>query len=139
MYPAASKDVAGWYSIAILAILLLLVEFMHSFPCRRQALVAVLSILIIPTAFAAPIQVRDVAGEVMRLFSEYEINETILQAAKSLFWSLATISLVWTMGMLIVRQDIGEMLMELLRFMVVTGIFYWLLINASTHDGGRDS
>ncbi|MGF6710865.1 P-type conjugative transfer protein TrbL [Luteibacter sp. W1I16] len=109
---------------------------MHSFTAGQRALVAVLSIMAVPAAFADPIAVRDVAGEVMKQFTDYPLNENILEAAKTLFTSLATISLVWTMGMLIVRQDIGEMLMELLRFIVVTGTFYWLLVNASSHDGG---
>lgn len=61
----------------------------------------------------------------------------ILAAAKTLFWSLAVMSLVWTMGMLILRQDIGEVLLELVRFMVVTGTFYWLLIHASEGADGR--
>jgi len=94
------------------------------------------TILVAPGALAEPIPVRDVAGEVMSLFTGYPLNEKILQAAKTLFTALATISLVWTMGMLIVRQDIGELLMELLRFIVVTGTFYWLLINASVREGG---
>ncbi|SDG18557.1 P-type conjugative transfer protein TrbL [Dyella sp. 333MFSha] len=59
----------------------------------------------------------------------------VLDAAKTLFWSLAVMSLVWTMGMLILRQDLGEVLIELIRFMIVTGTFYWLLINASDGQG----
>lgn len=62
--------------------------------------------------------------------------ESILDAAKTLFWSLAVISLVWTMGMLVLRQDLGEVLLELVRFVVVTGTFYWLLVNASDGEGG---
>lgn len=100
------------------------------------ALAATLSILVIPAVVAAPVPVRNLASDVMTAFNGYELGETILEAAKSLFLALATISLVWTMGLLVVRQDIGEMLMELLRFIVVTGTFYWLLINASTHGGG---
>lgn len=64
-------------------------------------------------------------------------DEVILEAAKNLFAFLATISLVWTMSLQILRQDIGEVLMELLRFTIVTGTMYWLLINASEHAGGE--
>jgi len=64
-------------------------------------------------------------------------DDNILEAAKNLFWYLATVSLVWTMGFQILRQDIGEALMELLRFMVVTGTLYWLLVNASGFAGGE--
>ncbi len=108
---------------------------MHPASLARVAIVALL-IFAIPAVAAEPVKVRDVAGEVMDIFNRQHFSETILEAAKSLFQALATISLVWTMGLLILRQDIGEMLMELLRFIVVTGTFYWLLINASTHDGG---
>jgi type IV secretion system protein VirB6/type IV secretion system protein TrbL len=108
---------------------------MHPASLARVAFVALL-IFAIPAVAAEPVKVRDVAGEVMDIFNRQHFSETILEAAKSLFQALATISLVWTMGLLILRQDIGEMLMELLRFIVVTGTLYWLLINASTHDGG---
>lgn len=78
----------------------------------------------------------DVVGEALRRFRAQTLSDTILDSAKKLFWTLATISLVWTMGMLIVRQDIGELLMELIRFIILTGVFYWLLVNASTHQNG---
>ena len=76
-------------------------------------------------------------GKALQQVLGMPVDTPILEAAKRLFWALAAISLVWTMGMLIIRQDIGEMLMELLRFIVVTGTFYWLLINASGHEGGN--
>jgi P-type conjugative transfer protein TrbL len=66
-----------------------------------------------------------------------DADEIILGAAKDLFGFLATVSLVWTMGLQILRQDIGEAMMELLRFMIVTGTMYWLLVNASDHAGGE--
>lgn len=110
---------------------------MHSHLRARLAFIAILSVVVAPVAIAAPVPVRDMAGEVMNAFDSYPLTDTILEAARGLFWSLATISLVWTMGMLVVRQDIGEVMMELLRFIVVTGIFYWLLINASTRQDGH--
>jgi type IV secretion system protein VirB6/type IV secretion system protein TrbL len=109
---------------------------MYSSIGMRLALGAALLVLFIPGAHAAPVDLD--VDDVLQRFLSIQVRAEIVEAARSLFWALATISLVWTMGMLIVRQDIGEMLMELLRFMVVTGIFYWLLINASTYDGGED-
>lgn len=89
------------------------------------------------TAYAGPVQLGKLVTEVEGGFSDFFGNEIhIVESAKRLFWSLATISLVWTMGFQIVRQDIGEAMMELLRFIVVTGTFYWLLINATEHAGG---
>ena len=79
----------------------------------------------------------ELVSHVREAFDGYPMAGGIVEAAKKLFWALASMSLVWTMGMLLVRQDIGEALMELLRFMVVTGVFYWLLINASDVDGGH--
>lgn len=86
-------------------------------------------------AYAAPDQ-QQLVTEVLKAFTDFRLSDGITAAASTLFWSLATISLVWTMGVHVVRQDFGDMLMELVRFMIVTGTFYWILINASPSDGG---
>ena len=50
-----------------------------------------------------------------------------------LFWVLATISMVWTFGMLALRKaDIAEFFAEFIRFTVVTGFFWWLLSHGPT-------
>jgi len=102
----------------------------------RVVLGLILSFAALPAA-ADPITslVSDAEAEFLKVFVD---DESILDAAKTLFVSLATISLVWTMGLHVVRQDLGDALMELLRFMIVTGTFYWLLVNASSHAGGDD-
>lgn len=49
--------------------------------------------------------------------------------ATTLFWSLTTISLVWTFGVLVMRQaEYGEIVGELVRFIMVTGFFAALLL-----------
>ncbi len=54
----------------------------------------------------------------------------ITARASWLFWMLASISLVWTMGQLALRRaDIGEFLGEFISFTVMTGFFWWLLTN----------
>ena len=54
----------------------------------------------------------------------------ILARASWLFWTLATISLVWTMGQLALRRaEIGEFFGEFLSFTLMTGFFWWLLTN----------
>ena len=54
----------------------------------------------------------------------------ITDHASWLFWMLATLSLVWTFGMMALRKaDIGEFVTELVRFLMFTGFFWWLLIN----------
>lgn len=57
----------------------------------------------------------------------------ITARASWLFWTLASISLVWTMGQLALRRaDIGEFLGEFISFTVMTGFFWWLLTNGPT-------
>ncbi|MDT4834828.1 P-type conjugative transfer protein TrbL [compost metagenome] len=55
------------------------------------------------------------------------------RAASRLFWALATISMVWTFGMMALRKaDIGEFFAEFARFTITTGFYWWLLANAVT-------
>ena len=57
--------------------------------------------------------------------------EKITSAASWLFWSLVTISMVWTFGMMALRKaDLAEFFAELVRFTIFTGFFWWLLDNA---------
>lgn len=58
---------------------------------------------------------------------------TITARASWLFWSLATISMVWTFGMLALKKaDIGDFYGEFIRFTVFTGFFWWLLSHGPT-------
>ncbi|MGP5563444.1 P-type conjugative transfer protein TrbL [Vreelandella alkaliphila] len=55
---------------------------------------------------------------------------TIVEHATWLFWTLVLISMVWTFGMMALRKaDIGEFFAELVRFIIFTGFFWWLLMN----------
>jgi type IV secretion system protein TrbL len=55
---------------------------------------------------------------------------TILGHASTLFWTLVTISMVWTFGMMALRKaDLGEFFAEFVRFTIFTGFFWWLLTN----------
>jgi len=57
----------------------------------------------------------------------------ITARASWLFWTLATISLVWTMGQMALRRaEIGEFLGEFLSFTLMTGFYWWLLTNGPT-------
>lgn len=52
--------------------------------------------------------------------------------ANTLFWLLATIQFIWTFTPLVFRQsDIGEIVGELIRFVMVIGFFYTLLLFSS--------
>ena len=62
--------------------------------------------------------------------------DAILPEAKWLFVTLATISLVWTFGMMALRRaDIGEFFAELIRFIMFFGFYWWLLVNAGGKTG----
>jgi type IV secretion system protein TrbL len=55
-------------------------------------------------------------------------------AATTLFWSLAAISLAWTMGQLALRRaEIGEFFAELIRYLLFTGFWAWMLANGPAH------
>ena len=52
--------------------------------------------------------------------------------AQAVFWSLASIQLVWTFFPLVFRQsDLGEIFGELIRFIMTIGFFYALLLFAT--------
>ncbi|GAA5235129.1 P-type conjugative transfer protein TrbL [Verticiella sediminum] len=54
----------------------------------------------------------------------------IMDAATWLFWTLGTISLVWTGGTLVMkRADVGEFFAEFVRFILFFGFYLWLLRN----------
>lgn len=60
----------------------------------------------------------------------------ILAHATRLFWTLALISMVWTFGMMALRRaDIGEFFAEFVRFIIFTGLFWWLLLNGPYFGG----
>jgi type IV secretion system protein TrbL len=54
----------------------------------------------------------------------------ILRAATSLFWILAGLALSWNLIMLVFkRADLVEICAELVRFIMTTGVFFWILTN----------
>ncbi|MDP2975303.1 MAG: P-type conjugative transfer protein TrbL, partial [Anaerolineales bacterium] len=77
----------------------------------------------------------DNAGVLDNVLTRYQTAASTWQAviaarATWLFWVLATISMVWTFGMMALRKaDIGEFFAEFIRFTVTTGFFWWLLSN----------
>jgi type IV secretion system protein VirB6/type IV secretion system protein TrbL len=77
----------------------------------------------------------DNAGVFDKVLSRYsEVAESwarvVTLRASWLFLLLATISMVWTFGMMALRKaDIAEFFAELLRFTIFTGFFWWLLSN----------
>jgi len=50
--------------------------------------------------------------------------------ATVLFWSLAAISMIWTFGLMALKRlELGEIMTELIRFVIFCGFFWWLLLN----------
>ncbi|WEJ71959.1 P-type conjugative transfer protein TrbL [Pseudomonas sp. PSE14] len=75
---------------------------------------------------------RGVLDDVILRFSQKSSlwASKITGYATWLFWTLATISMVWTFGLMALRKaDIGEFFAELVRFIMFTGFFWWLLIH----------
>jgi type IV secretion system protein VirB6/type IV secretion system protein TrbL len=61
---------------------------------------------------------------------------TITTHASWLFWTLVTISMVWTFGfMMFQKADIGEFFAEFIKFTIFTGFYWWLLINGPIFAG----
>ena len=59
-------------------------------------------------------------------------SNAIQNAANWLFWTLATISLVWTGISLVFRKgDISDFFAEFIRYILFIGFFNWLLTNGS--------
>lgn len=83
-------------------------------------------------AHNSSIDSRDLLDNILYRFSATASmwSQTILSYARYLFWSLATISMVWTYGLMALRKaDIQEFMAETVRFLVIVGFFYWLLDN----------
>ena len=98
---------------------------------------ALLLCLLSVNAIAMPATAHEkLASSLMGQFPNGDVPTIIFKAASYLFWSLATISLVWSMATILLRRaDFGELFLELVRFIIFTGLFYWLLKQASTQDG----
>ena len=103
----------------------------------RAILLCVLLGFVVP-AVAAP--ARAVAAEkildetIDRYMEEASRWEPrIKQAARTMFWILATISMVFTFAFMFAKGNtsLGDFFGEFLRFIVTTGFFLWLLDNGS--------
>ena len=94
--------------------------------------VLILSLLLAPLLARAEIESTGVLDNVLSRYSSIAATwaGTITAHATRLFWTLATISMVWTFGMMALRKaDIGEFFAEFARFTIFTGFYWWLLRN----------
>jgi P-type conjugative transfer protein TrbL len=98
-----------------------------------------LVLVILLSASFAHAQSTGAQGVVDDLLGQYKSagkawEATIEQAATNLFWVLATISLAWTcISMGIKQADLVEIVAELCRFIMFTGLFLWLLTNGAAY------
>ena len=83
------------------------------------------------TVAAAPLNsnvVDSVMGKYQAAASAW--GSVMVSYASWLFWGLALISMVWTFGMMALRNaGIQEALAEIVRFFAVLGFFWWILSN----------
>jgi len=102
----------------------------------RLAIIAI-TIVVLSIAVAAQAQSTGPQGVVDDLLGKYKSagkawEATIEHAATNLFWSLAMISLGWTcISMALKQADLTEIVAELCRYIMFTGLFFWLLTNGS--------
>lgn len=103
----------------------------------RAILLCVLLCLVVP-AVVAPARAA-AADKILDATIDRYMEEAarweprIKQAAKTMFWILATISMVFTFAFMFAKGNtsLGDFFGEFLRFIVTTGFFYWLLDNGS--------
>lgn len=104
---------------------------------RSMALIVAVLMLLSGSAFAQlsfhdPATNRGILDQVVTEFAARASGwqTVVMNAATWLFWTLGTISLAWTGGMLILRKaDIGEFFAEFARFILFFGFYLWLLRN----------
>lgn len=103
---------------------------------RNKTLILVGAALVLySTGAAAQLTNQGMLDQVVNQFATKAASwqTVVMNAATWLFWTLGTISLVWTGGMMVLRKaDIGEFFAEFVRFILFFGFFLWLLRNGPT-------
>lgn len=100
-----------------------------------------LALLAHPVEVLAQVNLHDPSGSLTGLLdliqqSASQWDDQLRGYAKALFWLLASIQFVWSFMPLIFRQaDFGEIVGELLRFILVIGFFYALLLFSADWAG----
>ena len=96
-----------------------------------QIAIAFTGIFVAGTTFAAIPDTGLLDDVTNRFLTQSATWGTVIKNYASwLFWVLATISMVWTFGLMALKKaDLGEFFAEFARFTVTTGFFWWLLSN----------
>src|SRR5260370_9063945 len=104
---------------------------------RLRLAIILITVVVLSTSVVAQAQSTGEQGVVDDLLGKYKSagkawEATIKQAATNLFWLLAMISLAWTsVSMAIKQSDLVEIVAELCRYIMFTGLFLWLLTNGA--------
>ena len=104
---------------------------------RESTTLIVIMVVVACTPLVAAAQSASVQRSIDTLLSKYRSagqtwERTIESAASHLFWLLALISLGWTcVSMAIKQADLTEIVAELCRYIMFTGLFVWLLTNGA--------
>ncbi|TPQ46575.1 P-type conjugative transfer protein TrbL [Burkholderia ubonensis] len=97
----------------------------------RLSMLGPMAVMYSTTVTAAPMN-ADVVDSVMGKYQAAASawGSVMVSYASWLFWGLALISMVWTFGMLALKNGgIQEALAEVVRFFAVLGFFWWILSN----------
>ncbi|WP_416347165.1 P-type conjugative transfer protein TrbL [Castellaniella sp.] len=98
---------------------------------HKAALIGVV-LALYSTAASAQLTNQGMLDQVVTEFATRATSwqTVVMNAAMFLFWTLGTISLVFTFGFMALRKaDIGEFFAEFIRFTLFFGFFLWLLRN----------
>ena len=98
---------------------------------HKAALIGV-TLALYSTAASAQLTNQGMLDQVVTEFATRATSwqTVVMNAAMFLFWTLGTISLVFTFGFMALRKaDIGEFFAEFIRFILFFGFFLWLLRN----------
>ncbi|MGS0539511.1 P-type conjugative transfer protein TrbL [Xanthomonas oryzae pv. oryzicola] len=98
---------------------------------HKAALIGV-TLALYSTAASAQLTNQGMLDQVVTEFATRATawQTVVMNAATFLFWTLGTISLVFTFGFMLLRKaDIGEFFAEFIRFILFFGFFLWLLRN----------
>ena len=96
---------------------------------HKAALIGV-ALALYSTAASAQLTNQGMLDQVVTGFATRATSwqTVVMNAAMFLFWTLGTISLVFTFGFMALRKaDIGEFFAEFIRFILFFGFFLWLL------------
>lgn len=102
---------------------------------KQISFIAIISLLLFSAYANASVPTVNSAGLLDDILQRFATTASswsgkMLSYGQWLFWGLALFSMVWTYSMMLLKKgDAVEVLAELVRFLAVTGFFFWIMIN----------